>query len=530
MKNASITLRLIFTLLALVLCLDISAEPTRPARLRDALQSLDSVIEHRSQYISRRHDRIDSIKLVLEQPSASRSRTRTLAALGMEYYDIDADSSIKYLQQSYDAAVNDMDSAAMAMAKINIAGVLIRRMLYSDAIAMLGTVDTTALERREKIYYLSNLSRAHLMSHSHMPGGIDRQEHKAKGLDALARLASHFNKDSREYKLALAQKDFLNSKSAVGLGELIDVFEHITTDYPGYAVVTGMLASYYKDSPAKRDEYLYYLTLSAKSDATKSNGEPASMVTLACELFKDNDKDRAYNYLKSSTEAINSSKSTLLSSELIEPISLINDTIRRRQDKIKMTYGIVALVIALLLALATYLYLRQRGNSARLQQRIDLLNESVASRELYINQLLEICSVYVEGLEDFNRLVGRKLKTGQAKDLYETIESGKMLQEQNERFFVVFDAAVLRIFPNFIEDLNKLLLSERRFENTKTEKLSPEQRIVAFMRLGVTDSTRISKFLGLSLNTVYTYRNRMKSRAIDRDNFDKNVQNIDKIG
>ena len=49
------------------------------------------------------------------------------------------------------------------------------------------------------------------------------------------------------------------------------------------------------------------------------------------------------------------------------------------------------------------------------------------------------------------------------------------------------------------------------------------------MRLGVTDSTKISKFLGLSLTTVYTYRNRVKSRAADKENFEKNIRSIGKI-
>ena len=53
-----------------------------------------------------------------------------------------------------------------------------------------------------------------------------------------------------------------------------------------------------------------------------------------------------------------------------------------------------------------------------------------------------------------------------------------------------------------------------------------ELRIVAFMRLGLDDSTQIAKFLGLSLNTIYTYRNKVKTRAINRDTFEKDVRNI----
>ena len=46
------------------------------------------------------------------------------------------------------------------------------------------------------------------------------------------------------------------------------------------------------------------------------------------------------------------------------------------------------------------------------------------------------------------------------------------------------------------------------------------------MRLGIDDSTRLSKFLGLSLNTIYTYRNKLKSRAVDRGSFEAEVKKI----
>ncbi len=46
------------------------------------------------------------------------------------------------------------------------------------------------------------------------------------------------------------------------------------------------------------------------------------------------------------------------------------------------------------------------------------------------------------------------------------------------------------------------------------------------MRLGIVDSAQIARLLGLSLNTVYTYRNKLRSRAIDREHFESKVMNI----
>lgn len=46
------------------------------------------------------------------------------------------------------------------------------------------------------------------------------------------------------------------------------------------------------------------------------------------------------------------------------------------------------------------------------------------------------------------------------------------------------------------------------------------------MRLGFDDSSRIAKFMGLSINTIYAYRNRLRSRAIDRDSFESDIMKI----
>ena len=60
-----------------------------------------------------------------------------------------------------------------------------------------------------------------------------------------------------------------------------------------------------------------------------------------------------------------------------------------------------------------------------------------------------------------------------------------------------------------------------------TELLTTELRIFALIRLGVTDSNAIARFLGYSLATVYNYRSRMKNRAKgDKESFEQQVMNL----
>ena len=77
--------------------------------------------------------------------------------------------------------------------------------------------------------------------------------------------------------------------------------------------------------------------------------------------------------------------------------------------------------------------------------------------------------------------------------------------------------------------MNALLRPDARIELKPGEMLNTDLRILAFMRLGIEESTRIAQVLNYSLNTIYSYCNRLKARALDKENFEKNVMNIPSV-
>ena len=84
--------------------------------------------------------------------------------------------------------------------------------------------------------------------------------------------------------------------------------------------------------------------------------------------------------------------------------------------------------------------------------------------------------------------------------------------------------------PEFRARVNELLQPDQRFAPiAEGASLSAELRMLALMITGITDSTRLARFLGLSLNTVYTYRTRLKGRALDRENFEEKLRKIYEI-
>jgi hypothetical protein len=123
-------------------------------------------------------------------------------------------------------------------------------------------------------------------------------------------------------------------------------------------------------------------------------------------------------------------------------------------------------------------------------------------------------------------LANRKIAAGQIEDLYKITKSGKFIEEQNVEFYKVFDDAFLHIYPNFVENVNKLLRPEEQIVMADGEMLNSDLRILAFMRLGIDDTNRIAQILNFSVNTIYAYRNRLRNRAIDRNTFEADIMKI----
>ncbi|MFA6813627.1 MAG: DUF6377 domain-containing protein, partial [Bacteroidaceae bacterium] len=82
-------------------------------------------------------------------------------------------------------------------------------------------------------------------------------------------------------------------------------------------------------------------------------------------------------------------------------------------------------------------------------------------------------------------------------------------------------------YPDFIEKLNTYLKPEERFELKNKKQLNTELRIFALIRLGVTDSRQMAKFLRCSLQTVYNYRSKNRAKAFDADeNIEEKIKKI----
>ena len=68
------------------------------------------------------------------------------------------------------------------------------------------------------------------------------------------------------------------------------------------------------------------------------------------------------------------------------------------------------------------------------------------------------------------------------------------------------------LYPDFVKDLNALLLRDKQMELKGENQLNTDLRILALMSLGITDANKIADFLHCSTQSVYNSRRMMYSR------------------
>lgn len=161
--------------------------------------------------------------------------------------------------------------------------------------------------------------------------------------------------------------------------------------------------------------------------------------------------------------------------------------------------------------------------------RMSLLRDEASARELRLREEVIVrCMTHCVGLldkqETYRRSLAKMAMASRVDDLYKAIKSDRLIREERKDFYVSFDKLFLELFPNFIDSFNALLVEEGRLRPKSGELLTTELRIFALIRLGMTDTASIARFLDYSQATVYNYRSKMRNRAKgNKEDFERQV-------
>lgn len=520
---------LILTICVCLTALGVRGAVVTPMTLDEAISELDTRVRNKNEYLNRHEKVADSLRSELTGAD-DKTALRLYGELGEAFRYLSIDSALKYYFNGLTLSDSIGDPMALKFRLWTYSIMPVRGLVTEGIEAYRSIPADTISDPAMRAAYFEAGNRMYLYASSFYT--VDSLKRKYEDLAARATdsLLCYLPEGSADYNFYKAQSLHNRGESSRAMAAMRDVMTQADVSDNLYARAASELAAILSErTDGNPDERLYYLVLAAISDITGGTREAVALQLAGVEMFRRGDIDRAYRYLTESEEDAILSDSRLRTLQVAESLPIISRAYERQMqntnNRLKVIVAILLGMMVLVL-ITMVLLLVQRRRLAYLRKK---MKQSLSIKDDYIARLLSFCSAYIERLEDFNRLAGRKIKAGQVSELYGMIESGKILQEQTRKFHELFDRTFDRIYPGFAEEVNELMLPGQKLTVPADGRLSPELRLLAFMRLGIMDSPSLSRFLGLSLNTVYAYRNKLKNRAADRENFESNLMRIGAI-
>jgi hypothetical protein len=161
-----------------------------------------------------------------------------------------------------------------------------------------------------------------------------------------------------------------------------------------------------------------------------------------------------------------------------------------------------------------------------LQKTNQQLQEANKIKEEYIGYYFNINSEYLDKIEQFKKSVDQKLTAKKYDDIRFIINNINPKRER-EDLYVSFDKVFLKLFPDFVTTFNSYFNPEDRIVLKDGQLLNTELRIFALIRMGITETEEIARILNYSVNTIYAYKTRVRSKSlVPNEEFDEKIMEI----
>jgi len=507
---------------------------------KELLEELDHKVTERKYYMDIKEKRIDSLRILLTPQLSAEERYFINNQIYNEYNTYRCDSAMRYVFYNKKLAEELNIQKYKDEATINMSMLLSTTGLYLESIDNLKKIDRQNLDSSLVYHYYSIAEWTYCTAGEYSNDSLyTPRYHALEGVyrDSIFSILPPGTIDYDYYK----GKKMMHEGQYV---EALDIFTRLYQKLPVntrlYAIITFSIAEIYHKF-GNEDMYEKFLILASISDQVCPLKENLAMQELSLYLFqnKPDDLERAYTYIQCSMEDARFYNNRLRMVQVSEKMPIIVKSYQEksRKENARVTFALVAITILSFITIGLLLYVykqmilvkKSRQQLHNLNKELNDLNrkinESNQTKEEYVGLFIDLCSSYIDKLDRYRENVKRKLIANQHDDLFKMVNSTKAIEMELDDFFESFDSAFLKLFPTFIEDFNNLLLTGESIK-PKRKGLNRELRIFALIRLGITDSSRIALFLRYSPQTIYNNRTKVKNKAKNRSDFEKDILNI----
>ena len=500
---------------------------------KEAMSRLASVIGSKSHYENEFIRRIELHKELLAECTSNDEKWIITRKLYNEYFCYDIDSAIVYSNRMSSLADNP-EKGMMALEAHTSCLCALRR--YKDALELINSVDTACLNELQKYAYYN----AHIALYTSLGNEPDAKKEHIHSRYHYQKLLSRLpGIPPRERKYINGKQLMLEGRFDEALDSLFAVLE-MKNDISSTLHTTYAIANCYK-AKGNRSNYKRWLAETAIYDIQRPNKQYKSLYDLALCLHEDGDYSKAGKFINlTMTDAISCKHDTRIinaaSAQMI--INKAADENIRSRRWLWISLIVILLVTIAVISVSLAKVNRQRRRLKELMRRtkelnIELSNKNIiiaeanTIKEKYMFKYMYLSANFIKEMDEYRKELRHTYKEKGADALLSKLREPEYIYMQYKTVYQLFDEIFLGIFPNFVEKVNELLKKDKRIVIKHAGIMPTELRILAVIRLGITESRKIAEFLNTSVNTIYTYRTKMRYDSIHGPElFEEKIKNI----
>ena len=533
-------MRRLFLLVILFLPISIQAS-TNNNELDSIFQALFQAMNNKDVYMIEKEQRLSEIKNKLNVKELTDSqRYMIYNNLYDEYCTYQVDSAIYYQELNLKLAekCNNLEYKYTALLNLSFAYWIKGRFL--ESMNIMDNLDRKLFDHLPEsllVEYYESYHRLYMYYASiedKFPG-----EYYHRHSLYMDSLLQQVQPNTLKYNIVTAEKLRDENKTEEAKKYLMESLENLQSESHDKAIVANILANIYKKE-GNVDMQKKYFAISAIADIKNAVKENTSMMSLALLLYGDGNIEGAYKCIKSSMDDAAFCNAYFRTYELSKIFPIIDSAYQEKMAKQKaelQKYLVLVSVLSVFLIFAMIYVYRQMKRIAKIREGSHQLNIQLSTinqklietnkvKEVYLGKFIDLCSNYIEKLDNYRRGLNKIANSGKMDELLKSLKSKQYIENELSDFYTNFDETFLRIYPTFITDFNALFPEEEKQVPKQGELFNAELRIFALIRLGIQDSSQIAVFLRYSITTIYTYRSKLKNKSLCPENFEERIMKI----
>ena len=490
----------------------------------NALDDLDAALESKEVY---RQEFLKKLSIVRDSMSVVNNdslKWKYANKLFNEFIHYSLDSASTYLSLMEVYCVDEQQYVRNQLAHVTV---LYQKHMNTHAVETFNSIN-------RKIAYSAALKKDYLSCALSLYKGLDRDSLNHYRCEYLA-------EDSLSVFGKKIHAQFLRDKgdlqTALKILHACDGTEDNYHDKTSTVYNIGMIYDLLGDKDKKK----IYLARSGVYDMLAPNRDYMSIYQLALELYEEGDLKRANKYIESNLmdvigggfdqRMINSGKAHQV---------ITAATYQTERERTHLVIGAL-ITLTILVVVISFLLLYTRKQSRRLKEshkQLSVANSKIKKQNInlkeanlikdnYVFRYMDMSIKYIEKLEQLKHDIRHDLKKKPVEVVIKELRNPSEIYDEYKSFYQIFDEIFLGIFPDFREKVNELLHEEHRIPIPPEKILTTEQRILAVIRLGITESGKIASFLNCAPPTIYTYRTKMRNAAVcSKEDFDEKIRHL----